>query len=499
MYYNFKNLLSKESLDHRDRDAKTESVYYRLYRALKHAIQTKSLPDNFRMPPSRILANDLHLSRSTVLKAYDLLIFENLLISKQGSGYYTNQPETDSRIAKEMILQKKEPNLYPKISKLGKSFIRHAEFDVSENYTGSVCFRPGLPPLDIFPIAIWQKLSNDYWKHVQYTDLSYSDSLGMESLRTNISEYLKIYRNITCDPDQIVVTTGSLHSLSLVSLAVLNAGDPVILETPTYKYAFNLFKSLKAKIHPAGLSDIDFQIASLDDIESKLLYSIPSDQYPTGQRMSLKRRKQILDFAAQKNLLIVEDDYDHEFSNWEKPIPAIFSLDINECVIYLGTFNKLLHPSLRLGYMIIPKYLINTITAVSKQTYRFVAPSQQSVMAQFISEDYLNKHLRKVVKVSNERKLFFISYFQTLFKDEIQLEVNNTGLHIIGILRNDVQDVGFCHYLRTNDILAFPLSSYYLNETSRNGLVMGYCSVNKVLIKKNLDKLYALYQKYIHP
>src|SRR5690606_20086746 len=120
------------------------------------------------------------------------------------------------------------------------------------------------------------------------------------------------------------------------------------------------------------------------------------------------RRDEVLNFAARENIWIVEDDYDHEFSNWDNPLPSIFSLDVNQSVIYLGTFNKLMHPSLRLGYMIVPKVLIPTITAISKQTFRFVAPSLQNVMAEFIAQDHLNRHLRKVIDIANQRKKFFI-------------------------------------------------------------------------------------------
>lgn len=494
MHYNLKTLLFKDGF--LEKEGK-ESVYYRLFLTLKHAIQAKEIPDNFKLPPSRVLAKDLDLSRGTVMKAYDLLLIENLVVSRQGSGYFTNKTEYALKEKDRDLAIKKEPKTYPKISKLGKSFIQNSEYYVGENYLGTVCFRPGLPPLDIFPASVWQKLSNQYWKSLKYSDLSYSDSLGIKLLRENIANYLKIYRNIECDPDQIVVTSGSLHSLSLAAMAILNPKNSVILENPTYKKAFNLFKSLKAEIHMADLNDDNFSLSSLKDIDPKLLYVIPSNQYPSGKRMSLKRRKELLDYAAEKNILIIEDDYDHEFSNWEEPISSMFSLDINDSVVYLGTFNKLLHPSLRLGYMIIPKFMISPITAIGKQTFRFISPNLQNIMAMFISQDYLNKHLREVIKISNRRKKVFIEHFESLFQGEIELEINNSGLHIIGLLKDYVSDFQLCNYLLENDIHVHPLSSYYIEDKSRNGLVMGYCSVNKTLTRRNLDKMYKLYINYL--
>lgn len=493
MYYNFKNLLFQEGFLNQQHG----SIYYNLYRALKKAVLEKELPDNFKLPPSRVLAKDLDLSRSTVIKAYELLVLEKLVIPKQGSGYYTNRLPENNCDNNGMPLQKKKPGVLPKISKLGNSFIQNSEFRVDKNDSGSVCFRPGLPPLDLFPTTIWQKLNNEYWKSVPHSQLSYSDSLGIAPLRKNIAKYLKIYRNINCDPSQIVITTGSLHSLSIIAKAILDPNDSIILENPTYKKAYNLFKSFSAKAHIADLSNDDYDISSLvDHPSSKLLYVTPSNQYPSGKRMSLKRRKEILNLAAQKNMLIIEDDYDHEFSNWEKPISSVYGLDCNDSVVYLGTFNKLLHPSLRLGYMIIPKFLLNTVTALSSHTYRFVSPSLQNVMAEFISNDYLNKHLRKVIKVSDQRKHQFIENFKNLFHDKIKLESNNTGLHIIGILKDHIKDYDFCNYLSQNNLTVYPLSSYYVCENSRNGLVMGYCSVNTTRLKKKLNLMYNLYLKY---
>lgn len=494
MYYNFKNLLIQDGFKPQQDN---ESVYYNLYLALKRIVTDKEIPDNFKLPPSRILATDLDLSRSTVVKAYDLLVLENLVISKQGSGYYINKFQDQLHVNEKTSLYKKQPKVYPRISKLGKSFVQNSEFKDGENQCDSVSFRPGLPPLDLFPTTIWQKLNNEYWKSVRHSELSYSDSLGIAALRTNIAKYLKIYRNINCDPNQIVITTGSLHSLSLITKAMLDPKDAVILESPTYKAAYNLFKSFKATAHTANLSDDSFNISTLDNTAAKLLYVTPSNQYPSGKRMSLNRREEILDFAAKKNTLIIEDDYDHEFSNWDNPVSSMFSLDSNDSVVYLGTFNKLLHPSLRLGYMIIPKFLTSTTTALSRHSYRFVSLSLQHVMAEFIAHDYLNKHLREVIKVSQQRKRVFIEHFKSLFKDVITLEDHNTGLHIIGVLKDDIRDYDFCNYLNKNDITVYPLSGYYIGENSRNGLVMGYCCVNNTRTKKKLDTMYNLYTKYV--
>lgn len=494
MTYNFKHLLYKNPSFIK---LKNRSLYMAIYQALKEAINNKELPNHFKLPPSRVLATDLGVSRSTIIKAYELLTMEHLLISKQGSGYYIHGGQTNAdRQSPAHFIQEASDKL-PEISRFGAAFLKHSPFNQEDKVQDSTCFRPGLPPLDLFPTHHWQKLSSAYWKSAGYAALSYDDSLGTLSLRTNIAHYLKIYRNIHCDAKQIVVTSGSLHSLSLISMCLVDQGDSVIVENPTYKKAYSLFKSLHLNILTADLTETSFDWKSIPLKRSKLCYVIPSNRYPSGNRMTLGRRHELLNFAVRKGLIIVEDDYDHEFSNWEDPIPSIFSQDKHNRVVYLGTFNKLMHPSLRLGYMIVPEFLLDTVAAISKQTFRFISPSLQNVMAEFIAKDYLNRHLRKVMRTAKERKSFFIQYFESLFKTHITLEVNNDGLHVIGILNKDIQDDLFCAFLKQHNIHIFPLSSYYVGSERRNGLVMGYCSVNKTQIKEKLDRMFILYKRYI--
>ena len=179
--------------------------------------------------------------------------------------------------------------------------------------------------------------------------------------------------------------------------------------------------------------------------------------------MSLNRRLDLLQFATKKNSFIIEDDYDHEFSNWENPIASILSLDNQDRVIYLGTFNKLLHPSIRMGYMIVPEYLLDTVSSIYQQSSRFVPHAQQKILGAFIERDYLNKHLRNVIEVAIERKDIFRESFTSHFEEEIALDSNNTGLHIIGSLKKGIEDKMLAAYLKENRVIAHPLSNYFID------------------------------------
>lgn len=475
MYFNIKNLL----LETEEWKKKNSSIYKKLYNSFKDLIINEIIPNKTKLPPTRVLALDLNLSRSTVVKAFDMLCYERFVISKKGSGYFVNYQE----IKYKKVNEKEQLFKYPKVSKRAKLFEKYRYVNTDNFSKTNVAFRPGLPPLDIFPIDKWKQISNEYWREATPTSLSYAPSEGLESLRVNIMNYLRIYRNLNCDYNQIIITSGSLHSLYLIGNTLLNKGDNLVMENPTFPRAYNLFKSIKANIIPCNVDDNGMQIDTVDEVNPKFIYTTPSNQYPLGIKMSKERRLELLEWAAKKNTLIIEDDYDHEFSNWEKPIQSLFSLDKEKRVIYIGTFNKLLHPSLRTGYMIVPKYLINPIKAIYEQSSRFVPVHTQETLNKFIKKDYLNKHIRNVIETSINRK----SLFKNQTKKTLQIDTHYDGLHIIGKLKNKVCDKIAHKELLRNNVVAYPLSNYYITKEKKEGLVLGFSSVNEKVMKDKTD------------
>ncbi len=474
-----------------------QTLYLKLSGAIIKAIVAKQLVEGDKLPPSRLLGQDLKLSRSTVIKAYEILCAERYVRSVQGSGYFVN--DVQHKKIKHSIRSTPSRDIKPKVSGRAKSFKRYAGLMNHSQHKG-IAFRPGLPPLDVFPVRQWQILTNNYWKEVTFSEMSYGSPLGLEALRKNIADYLKIYRNINCDYEQVVIVTGSLHSLSIIGDLMLDEGDQVIVENPTYANAMAIFKSLKAKIIPSQLDDEGLSLESIKKFRlknPKLVFVTPSNQYPSGIKMSLNRRLELLDWASKRNCLIVEDDYDHEFSNWENPITSIFGLDNSNGVIYQGTFNKLLHPSIRLGYLIVPPYLVPEIKAICEQSIRFVSPITQKIMSAFIEKDHLSNHLRKVVQVSNERRNIFINSFTNHFEDSLKLHPVNDGLHVIAMLPQEINDVEVCHYLEKNGIIAFPYSKYFPKAPRENGLLMGYSSVPPRIIEERMGKLHKVLKEYI--
>ena len=481
---------------------KVKNKYIVLYNAIKECIVKVELPHQWVLPATRILAEEMNLSRTTVVKAYELLSLEKLIIPKIGSGYHVNFVQEKSSDSDKNKSTTFNTDLYPEISEKGQAFLKNSTLLNRESNKG-IAFRPGLPPLDIFPVNQWKNLLNTYWRHVKSSGLSNAPSSGLNPLKVNICNYLNISRNIKCEPDQLLIVSGSLQSLYLISSALLNKGDAIILENPTFPNVHSIFKSSQANLLPVALDaegiSIDI-INNYNSLQPKLVHVTPSNQYPLGTKMTLKRRKELISWASENKALIIENDYENEVGNFDGAIPSIFSLDTEDRTIYLGTFNRLLHPTIRLGYMIVPKYLIKTIEAIQEHSHKFVAPSIQMVMSQFIEKNYLYQHLKNINTVAQDRQDKFISYFNENTSKMFIEKKPYASLHVIAKFKEDVtskQESTILNALSEANIVAHSLSSCYIGDEKQKGFILGYSSVRPTVMKQKVLQMTELLNRIL--
>jgi GntR family transcriptional regulator/MocR family aminotransferase len=469
-----------------------EKKYTQLYKSIKTCITNVDLPDKWLLPSTRYLSAELKLSRTTVVKAYELLQLENLIESKAGSGYkvsFSLLNTNEKYIAKREI----DTNLYPKLSSRGESFLKNYGL-INRSENEFVAFRPGLPPLDAFPVNQWKNLLNNYWRYIKSSNLSYAQATGLNALKDSIKNYLYVSRNIRCKAEQIIVLSGSLQSLYLISNVLINEDDHVVLENPSFPNVHSVFKSLKADLIPIDLDkeglDID-ELSSKKSIDPKVIHLTPSNHYPLGIRMSIERRKAMLDWASYKKTIIIENDYENEISNHKDKIPSIFSLDKEQRTVYMGTFNRLLHPSIRLGFMVVPEYLIQAVNALQEHSHRFVAPSIQVVMNQFIERNYLYKHLNNIVEIAKKRHEIFTTEFSHC-KSMTMLNTDFCSLHVYAVFNDQSDDNIEKRALdKANKlgITALPLSKCYISIEKDKGLIFGYSAVRESILNKKLNLL----------
>ena len=323
-------------------------LHRQLYEALRRALLDGHLQADERLASSRDLAKDLDLSRNTVITALNQLVVEGYLVCRTGSGTYASG-SLPKAIAKHRSSQDKQT---PSLSSRGAALTSTHTADQLEVQP----FTGGVTDFSAFPIALWQRLQNKHWR-MSYPDmLDYSYSGGHAPLRRAVANYLRVFRSVHLDSDQVIITAGTQQSISLCAHLLADHGDTAWIEDPAYWGAIKALSASGLKLHPVAV-DAEGVAPSLEDENTppRLIYVTPSHQYPTGAVMSLARRQQLLATARRHSSWILEDDYDSEFRFSGAPMSSLEGLDSDDRVLYMGTFSKVLYPGLKLGYLVVPE------------------------------------------------------------------------------------------------------------------------------------------------
>jgi len=484
--------LQKIKLEIKNSEASSnQPKYIKLYLAIKACIEKKEMPDQWILPSTRELAFAFKLSRTTVIKSYEMLLLEKLITSKQGSGYRVN---FQNNFASASTPKKFNPKKYPSLSDRGKAFIENRS-QLNRKSVKALTFKPGLPPIDIFPIDKWKNLLNNYWRYIKSSELMDEQVSGSDVLKKQISDYLLVSRNLKCNTDQIIIVSGSLQSLYLIANSILDKGDSIIIEDPTFPNVHSIFKSCLAELIPLSIDREGIDISKLSKLvkgKTKLIHVTPSNHYPLGVKMSKKRRLEILKWASQNNAYIIENDYENEIANATHSEPSIYSLDEEQRTLYLGTFNRLLFPSIRLGFMVVPSHLTPVLEALQELSHRFVSPLTQFVMGQFIENNHLYLHIKKLKTVAQKRELAFKQIFKENFSKMYLQERGFESLHKVALFKKDVSvenERALSAVLAENDISVFPLSKCYIQGKPKTGFIMGYSNVPISLMKNRLIQM----------
>jgi GntR family transcriptional regulator/MocR family aminotransferase len=281
---------------------------------------------------------------------------------------------------------------------------------------------------------------------------------------------------------------------------MLNPGDYMCMENPTFPNVHSIFKGLRANIQPVGIDEYGIKVGDMTQsghINSKLLHTVPSSHYPTGVRMSLERRLELLKWANIHKTIIIENDYEHEVNNYKDFVPSLFSLDKEQRTIFLGTFNRLLHPSIRVGYMVAPYYLLDALEALLKHSHRFVPSSIQVVLSQFIEKNYLYSHVKKVIEIAEERKKIFHDTFEDCFGDSLTLNNSQTrSLHALTEFKKGIKDGDLVAHFAKNNIITHAYSKCFVDENPRHGLILGYTPVRAPIIRQKIRQMEKLYRGF---
>jgi len=477
-----------------DRTAK-EPLHEQLYRQIRDELKSGRFSDaSSRLPSSRALATDRGISRSTVRLALSKLHAEGYLRSKPGSGTFI------ANLLPETFLTADRPKTYEPIQRPFRISDRVRaipdarvgnQFDLGATGAGAgVSLVASIPAVDEFPIDAWERLRAQVLAKRGVNLLRYSSNRGDADLRKAIAAYLCDFRAARCHSDQIVITAGMQQAMFISAAAVLNPGEAAWVEDPCYQQTRRVLTLAGVKIVPKPLDGQGIVIArSPREPLPRMIYVTPSHQFPLGVTMSFQRRTGLLDFALAHNAFIFEDDYDAEFRFTGPPLPSLQGIDNAGRVIYAGTVSKILCPSLRLGYIVAPEPLVDSLVKIRSAMDQHSSPIDQATLARFITEGFFLSHIKRMRKIYAERRDFFIKEFKELLSDRFTLQVPEAGLNILAWLKRE-EDFPLIRRI-TLDIGVRPsaLSFFCIDAKLKPAFVFGFAAWTPTQIRESLVKL----------
>lgn len=485
-------------------------LHRQLYQGLRAAILRGRLAPGVRLPSTRDLARELRVSRNTVVNAFEQLLAEGYLCGRVGSGTYVSEalgrigervhtasaarkPRLSKRGASQesaRVAMRHLPSLSTPLSKRGarQASLRSPELTASAS---PAPFIVGVPALDRFSYKTWGRLLAQRWRERNPALLSYADPAGYGPLREAVANYLQLVRAVRCEPDQVILVSGSQQGLDLTARLLLDPGDAVWFEEPGYLGARGAFAAAGAKLVPVPVDEEGMDVEPGERLcpRARLAYVSPSHQYPLGVTMSLERRLRLLEWAERSGAWILEDDYDSEFRYRGWPLASLQGLDRSDRVIYLGTFSKVLFPSLRLGYLIVPRRLARSFATGRALNDRQSPMLEQAVLADFITQGHFARHIRSMRLLYAERQAALVRAAEEL-EGRLEVRPADTGMHLVGWLPSGANDIEASRAAMSRGVFVSPLSHYYLSRSPhRPGVLLGYAAISRMAMPRGIREL----------
>jgi GntR family transcriptional regulator/MocR family aminotransferase len=465
-------------------------LHDQVYDGIRSAILAGQLAANTRLPASRVLAQELAISRNTVMEAYAQLLSEGYIEGKIGSGTYVTHTLPDSILQSGVASRVVARSERRSPSRRG-ALLAATPVSLSRDSGRPRAFRPGLPTFETFPFDIWARLMARHWRQVDADLLSYGDPAGYAPLRAAIAEYLIAARGVRCTPEQVIVVSGSQQGLDLAARVLLDPGDKAWIEDPGYMGARGALASAGAELVPVPVDGegLDLSQAAARCPAARLVYITPSHQFPLGVTMSLSRRLALLEWAQRTGAWIVEDDYDSEYRYTGRPLPALQGLDAEDRTVYVGTMSKTLFPSLRLGYLVVPADLAHAFIAAKSLMDRHAPSVEQAVLASFIAEGHFARHIRRTRMLYAQRQEALVKAAAQYLKGMLEVSPAEAGMHLVGYLPAGSDDLMVSRKAAELGVEAPALSLYTQSPQRRCGLLLGYAAFNHGEIQDGVRQL----------
>ncbi len=487
------------------------SLQQQLYTRLREDILSGRLRPGEKVPATRALAVQLAVSRTTAVLAYDQLLAEGYIEARRGAGTFVSRQLPDDAFkaaSEERRLGSGAAGQSGPSTPSRSALARHAPRRLSRwgsnlGAVGSLMterevrlpfdFRPGRPDWDAFPHQLWSRLAARRWRRRSADLATYGEAAGYRPLREAISTHLGQSRGVHCTSKQVVVVNGSQQGVDLLIRLWLDPGDRAALEEPGYPGAALALRANGVTVCPIAVDDDGIDVGALGPADAadapRLVYVTPSHQFPTGATLSLPRRLRLLEWAARRGALVVEDDYDSEFRYSGRPLESLQGLDVNSVAAYVGSFSKALFPPLRVGFVVLPPELAEPFVAAKWLADRQTATPDQQVLSDFIQEGHFDRHLRRMRRLYGARRDALLAALRQHLGGLVTPGGDGAGLHLIAWLPPGSDAAGIAARAAELGVAAPTLDPYYQGASGRPGLMLGFAALDEPRIVEGVRRL----------
>jgi GntR family transcriptional regulator / MocR family aminotransferase len=466
-------------------------AYRWLYDSLRAAILAGRLRPAAQLPSSRDLAGRYGLSRGTVVHAFEQLAAEGYLEGSVGAGTFVAKSLPD-----DLLTVRQQPRAAPRAASIApravSGYARRVQPLPALAPKPARAFRANLPALDLFPTALWAQLAGRRLRDASLRDLLGCEPLGHRPLREAVADYLNASRGVRCTADQVAIVSGVQEGLDLAARLLLDPGDRVVVEEPGYVGAARVFAATGAKVVPVPVDDEGLVLQRARLRGARLVYVTPAHQYPLGVTMSLPRRLALLEWARSSGARIFEDDYDSEYRYSGRPVPALQGLGGGAVVLFAGSFNKVLFPSLRLGYLVLPEDLVDRAAAARSVTCWHHPLFEQRVLVDFIAAGHFGRHLRRMREVYAERQAVLLAAGSERLAGWLELSPVEAGLQTCGRLAPGIDAEAVARAAADRGVQVEPLARFYRAGAPISGLQLGFAAVDEREIRRGVRELAAV-------
>jgi len=465
--------------------SKGEPLFRQVYGGLRRAILAGTFRAGDRLPSTRDLAEQLGISRTVVVLSYEQLLAEGFVVGRRGSGTYVPQgvaaapPAGSGRPA---------PLRLSRFGATAAAMAETVEFPVPRATPLRYDFAYGRSDVECFPFEAWRRILRRRARRAPVRQLDYGPAAGSEALREAICAHLRRSRAVACDPQQVIVVNGSQQALDLIARVLIEPGDTVAIEDPSYQGTREVLRAARARLHAVAVDRDGLDSAALPDA-ARVAFVTPSHQFPTGAILPLARRQALLRWARRRNAVIVEDDYDGEFRYEAKPLESLQGLDTEGRVVYVGTFSRTIFSALRIGYLIEPRSLLPAFTAAKWLCDRHTATLEQETLAEFIRTGMYERHLRRLRRRNAAVRRGLLEALARHMSGRIEVTGADAGAHVVLWPRKRVSEEAVIGAAAARGVGVYGIRGYFLERPPRPGILLGYPRLRDAEIREGVRRL----------